>query len=1375
MAQHLLLRAIKKQVSTYTGDLEGQVSSGKMSLSRVELRPRKLLQGLWLFGKIGEVSAEWNWKRLLTSQFEVCLTDVCIVVRLPPQGFEWPLLPEAGDGAEATASAAQSVDPAEDNFAQRLKKRIWDRLRIKVANLHIRIECYGGKQTELGAWMGSACGFVSKEFAVSPREAAPGQPIWQTVSLSDAGLFVAQLQRSGAELPTLANVEWPSEESMIICGLSPYCAATRHGGRRFVDWRGLEVDLHITAPKIQCTRQNWHDLIAMSLALSGPAFTTATKATSATSSSRSREDSCGESSHLATVTESDTWRGWFGSLWSNPDKQMDAVGTRLPAGVSELDREMLLEEEREPDIADTFKLTVEVETAHLQLPDVKLAAMLSCGAALTFFQNSWELVAKAHEVDVREGALVAGATMVCSRWEKQNAVRSVQPPPILKLQGTQQDGININVELAPLAVRISQHVVAACKDAMDVLETVFGNVDMLQHQRPHSPGSASESKEIKVSWKADGINVELCPDVMPSSTGPGIVTHLEGSGSHSRAGGTHTMSMDLELHSGRQVRQILEPFTMKVGVTPVLVAVACEPWRSSCRAQDYLLVLQAAKCALSSYKSCSTSTLRRGLVAGSPSHASDASRTFTVEVRSMNIVVLDDAEETEWVCCLEPISVKVQRSDVVCYMPKASLSNELTGTRAEWQASMDLSWASGVPEGICAVAELQIVEAPSMTAIVSRSQGDKPGAMIMVHINDSQSGEARASMLDITVAPRSCQVHITKQTVLALQRLFAFIATVKSTLNASTVECTASPASSSKTWALRWRQKVPLELCVGESWVPGIACTIDFIGEGAFGHKGNFEVCGKAGLCVQEQAHKITSRWIEPTPFLLDIQPTKCTFEYQALSARCALLELLPVLRAVRKAVTEDVQAGDRGKKSTSMPTVQVSVCHVRLHIADIDNSECLVQGHEFEFSWAGLMSWRAKSLEASMMYNGALRGTSKVDQPLLTLLFEENATMNATLKSGAIKLLDGEGHIAVAMTGLGGKLQLQLLAAPSPSPLRLEGAFDGSTSVDTTKEFLLDCKSTLFYVMEAIRAIWIGEPLVFTERPVGLRIANGKVVDAGAAAKSGVEVGWHVSAVDPPPPEGVHTSDYFRTCSLPIVVLFEAPPRVFQARVNIQSFPLTASLRTRFGLEVGLEKASIACPSLQLIDWLGTGPELSEKISAFYLDSMRSDLPQLVSAACIGGVQVRHLAKPLLVSLAVGGNVVKGLSTALKDAAEEGRQQRGAGQGYKFGDVTRGSIALAADSLSSAMKKVPTSGGRDGERSTSFQIGDVARGSFAVAAEGASQSAAAVGKAGSLAGNVFKGLAEDGKKARGDAGGKYQFGDVTKGFFDNLKRRKPS
>eukprot|EP00971_Amphidinium_carterae_P015675 309291-Amphidinium_carterae.1 len=114
----------------------------------------------------------------------------------------------------------------------------------------------------------------------------------------------------------------------------------------------------------------------------------------------------------------------------------------------------------------------------------------------------------------------------------------------------------------------------------------------------------------------------------------------------------------------------------------------------------------------------------------------------------MNIVVLDDAEETEWVCCLEPISVKVQRSDVVCYMPKASLSNELTGTRAEWQASMDLSWASGVPEGICAVAELQIVEAPSMTAIVSRSQGDKPGAMIMVHINDSQSGEARASMLD---------------------------------------------------------------------------------------------------------------------------------------------------------------------------------------------------------------------------------------------------------------------------------------------------------------------------------------------------------------------------------------------------------------------------------------------------------------------------------------------------------------------------------------------------------------------------------------------------------------------------------------------------
>eukprot|EP00971_Amphidinium_carterae_P063887 1264746-Amphidinium_carterae.1 len=32
----------------------------------------------------------------------------------------------------------------------------------------------------------------------------------------------------------------------------------------------------------------------------------------------------------------------------------------------------------------------------------------------------------------------------------------------------------------------------------------------------------------------------------------------------------------------------------------------------------------------------------------------------------------------------------------------------------------------------------------------------------------------------------------------------------------------------------------------------------------------------------------------------------------------------------------------------------EVSVCHVRLHIADIDNSECLVQGHEFEFSWAG-------------------------------------------------------------------------------------------------------------------------------------------------------------------------------------------------------------------------------------------------------------------------------------------------------------------------------------------------------------------------------------------------------------------------------------
>eukprot|EP00971_Amphidinium_carterae_P297103 5902327-Amphidinium_carterae.1 len=50
----------------------------------------------------------------------------------------------------------------------------------------------------------------------------------------------------------------------------------------------------------------------------------------------------------------------LGRLWQRVEGGLGMSG-RLPAGVSELDREMLLEEEREPDIADTFKLTVEAK------------------------------------------------------------------------------------------------------------------------------------------------------------------------------------------------------------------------------------------------------------------------------------------------------------------------------------------------------------------------------------------------------------------------------------------------------------------------------------------------------------------------------------------------------------------------------------------------------------------------------------------------------------------------------------------------------------------------------------------------------------------------------------------------------------------------------------------------------------------------------------------------------------------------------------------------------------------------------------------------------------------------------------------------------
>mmetsp|Transcript_177959 Transcript_177959/g.564768 ORF Transcript_177959/g.564768 Transcript_177959/m.564768 type:complete len:1067 (+) Transcript_177959:56-3256(+) len=246
MAQKVVAAALRRAVLPHfhVPDLEAQVNRGQLVLSDAQLREPVVLFGLCCTGSIETLSATWSWRSLLSSPatLEVCGLYVCI--RLGDGGASSPSVVGADD---------EGPDPQSRSFVNRLKRRIWETLRLKITKIHIRLEAPGDEDSKSAA----VVGIVLDSLAVESDGSRQGQAgLRQTVRIENAGIY-ATFEDNLPSLSAAAVPPYINYASFIMEGLSPHCRAVRTSGRRFVDMRGLALQIDLGEPAVSCTREQY--------------------------------------------------------------------------------------------------------------------------------------------------------------------------------------------------------------------------------------------------------------------------------------------------------------------------------------------------------------------------------------------------------------------------------------------------------------------------------------------------------------------------------------------------------------------------------------------------------------------------------------------------------------------------------------------------------------------------------------------------------------------------------------------------------------------------------------------------------------------------------------------------------------------------------------------------------------------------------------------------------------------------------------------------------------------------------------------------------------------------------------------------------------
>ncbi|CAE7409777.1 unnamed protein product [Symbiodinium sp. CCMP2456] len=224
MATRQMLGPLLRQVlGHYLEVVEHELDiSGQLSLTAVKLRKQRAGPAS-VSGDVGCISARWSWSELLRQPVVLNVTDVNIQICLTES-----------EESENPSHAPLSSEPG---FFGRLKRRLVDQLDLTITSCHIDL-------TGLEAVAGASF----KRLSVAAVKAGE-----QAVQLEELELRLGPAETPDSDAADSHGTCLPPPAPVFLRA-SPRGRALRFAGQRFVDLRGLDLQIDLEAVHVHWTR-----------------------------------------------------------------------------------------------------------------------------------------------------------------------------------------------------------------------------------------------------------------------------------------------------------------------------------------------------------------------------------------------------------------------------------------------------------------------------------------------------------------------------------------------------------------------------------------------------------------------------------------------------------------------------------------------------------------------------------------------------------------------------------------------------------------------------------------------------------------------------------------------------------------------------------------------------------------------------------------------------------------------------------------------------------------------------------------------------------------------------------------------------------------
>ena len=285
--------------------------------------------------------------------------------------------------SENSSGTASVTAPSERNYVERLKRKIMDQLELRITGAHVCLEgCQKGHQLKPTA------GLIFDSFSIHPAVSEQGGLRQRVEMTLGAYAYFADPELQLADVPP---------EAFVVSNASPGCWATRNSGRRFVDWKGLQLQLEGQHLQVQWRREQLRCCLQLAQQAKGE---------------RIKSDDWADAREEEEFLECEdvavqSWSSWLRDKWRRqPNSEL---GEDLPEGVSESDRAILLEDGAGNGLAGSEAAREKLEVS-VMLPKVTLLAIdsslqLSAGVKLQldiFELDDWNFHGELLEFGVLE-------------------------------------------------------------------------------------------------------------------------------------------------------------------------------------------------------------------------------------------------------------------------------------------------------------------------------------------------------------------------------------------------------------------------------------------------------------------------------------------------------------------------------------------------------------------------------------------------------------------------------------------------------------------------------------------------------------------------------------------------------------------------------------------------------------------------------------------------------------------------------------------------------------------------------------------------------------------------------------------------------------